>query len=151
MKSLGARGQAGLILALVATIGALLGILGDRYIATRRAVNAGPVWERMDGSRAMMPGMRYGEGLAARLDLSDEQRARIDSILADNRARARELTAQYQPQFRALAEETRRSVEAVLTSEQQAQLRAMREQRMQGRPGMRPDRTGPRSDRSGSR
>lgn len=148
MKALGARGQAVLVLALVAALGALLGILGDRYIATQRAVDSRPLLERTDGPRGgMMTGMRYGEGLAARLDLSDDQRARIDSILADNRTRARELTARYQPQFRELAEETRRSVEAVLTAEQQAELRALREQRMRARPGMRSDRPGMRSDR----
>lgn len=85
-----------------------------------------------------MPGARYGENLATRLDLSASQRARIDSILAENRVRARELTRQFQPQFRQLAEQTRERVEAVLTPEQLEQLRTMRQQRMRRRGDMRP-------------
>lgn len=143
MKSLGARGQAVLILALVAAVGALLGILGDRYVAARRAADTVPPMQRVGSpGGGMLPGMRYGDGLASRLDLSDEQRTRIDSILADNRVRALELTSRYQPQIRQLAEETRRSVEAVLTPEQRAQLRELRQQRMRARPDMRPDRPG---------
>jgi Spy/CpxP family protein refolding chaperone len=160
--SLGPRGQAVLILALVATLGALVGIMADRVLARRGAAATPSTVERTREPRgAMVPGMRYGEGLATRLDLSTAQRASIDSILAEDRLRARELTRQFQPQFRSLAEETRARVEAVLTPEQRAELRVMRQQRMRRgemrpggirpgdlrpgdlRPGMRPD--GPRS------
>ena len=135
--ALGPRAQVVLILAFVATIGAFIGILGDRYVARQRA-DAAPAVERGTMPRGgMMPGMRYGDGLATRLDLSAEQRAQIDSILAQDRLRARELTRQFQPQFRSLAEETRARVEAVLTAEQRDELRAMRQQRMR-RGDMRP-------------
>ena len=136
--ALGPRAQAVLILAFVAMAGAFIGILGDRYVARQRA-EAGPadVGRGAIPRGAMVPGMRYGEGLATRLDLSAEQRAQIDSILAQDRLRARELTRQFQPQFRSLAEETRARVEAVLTAEQREELRAMRQQRMR-RGDMRP-------------
>jgi Spy/CpxP family protein refolding chaperone len=134
------RAQAILVLALAATLGALIGILGDRFLAGRHA-DARMTVERSGPPRgALIPGMRYSEGLAARLDLTSEQRARIDSILADNRVRARELSSQFQPQFRALAEDTRDRVEAVLTLEQREQLSTMRQQRMRRsnmRPGLR--------------
>lgn len=137
--SLGPRAQAVLVLALVATLGALLGILGDRYAAQRRAGDAPPGMQRMGSPRGtMMPGLRYSEGLAVRLDLSAEQREQIESILAEDRERARELTLQFQPQLRALANQTRERVEAVLTPEQLEQLRAMRQQRMRRRGEMRP-------------
>lgn len=133
--ALGPRAQAVLILALVATLGALLGILGDRVIAARRT-GTPPVMERTPPPRGgMTPGARYGEGLATRLDLSASQRAQIDSILAEDRVRARELTRQFQPQFRQLAEQTRERVEAVLTPEQLEQLRAMRQQQRMRRRG----------------
>jgi Spy/CpxP family protein refolding chaperone len=136
--SFGPRTQASLVLALVATLGALVGILGDRYLAARRAAVAPTPMERTALPRgAMAPGMLYSERLATRLDLSSTQRARIDSILADNRVRARELSSQFQPQFRALAEQTRERVEAVLTPEQREQLSGMRQQRMR-RGDMRP-------------
>lgn len=136
--SLGPRAQAGLVLALVATSGALLGILGDRLLASQRSDEAPAMVAPVQGSRGgMIAGSRYGERLAQRLDLSDVQRARIDSIFAEEQVRARELSREFQPQFRALADQTRERVEAVLTPEQLEQMRAMRQQRMR-RPGMRP-------------
>jgi Spy/CpxP family protein refolding chaperone len=127
------------VLALVATLGALLGILGDRFIAARRAATPPIGMERPAPPRGgIVPGVRYGEALAGRLDLSPSQQARIDSILAEDRVRARELTRQFQPQFRALADRTRQRVEAVLTPEQREQLRGMRQQRMRRRGDMRP-------------
>ena len=137
--ALSPRAQAVLILAFVATLGALLGILGDRVLASRRASSPPPAEWTPPPRGGMMPGGRYGEGLATRLDLSASQRAQIDSILAEDRVRARELTRQFQPQFRQLAEETRSRVEAVLTPEQLEQLRAMRQQqRMRRRGDIRP-------------
>lgn len=153
--ALGPRAQAALILALVATLGALLGILGDRLIASQRGVPepaAAP--GRMPGE--MMPDSRFGGRLAERLDLTAEQRSRIDAILAEQQAQARVLTREYQPQFRALANQTRERIEAVLTDEQREQMRTMR-QRMRrpgemrrGMPGVRPDspRSNPDSARS---
>lgn len=143
--SLGPRAQAVLIIALVATLSALLGILGDRYIAQRRAADLPAGMERMGPPRGgMMPALRYGDALAVRLDLSAEQREQIESILAEDRVRARELTEQFQPQLRALADQTRRRVETVLTPEQLDQLRAMRLQRMRRRGDMRPGEMRPR-------
>lgn len=137
--ALSPRAQAVLILAFVATLGALLGILGDRVLASRRASSPPPAEWTPPPRGGMMPGGRYGEGLATRLDLSASQRAQIDSILAEDRVRARELTRQFQPQLRQLAEATRARVEAVLTPEQLEQLRAMRQQqRMRRRGDIRP-------------
>ncbi|HEX2167676.1 MAG TPA: hypothetical protein VHG09_10635 [Longimicrobiales bacterium] len=136
--ALGPRTQALLILALVATLGALVGILGDRYIAQRRAADTPPAVERTGPLRiGPAPGMRYGAALAVRLDLSAEQREQIERILEEDRVRARELAAQFQPQFRMLAEQTRERVEAVLTPAQIEQLRTIREDRMRRRGEMR--------------
>ena len=126
---LGPRAQAVLVLALVGTIGALLGILGDRVIAQRSAATSGEVPRMSQRRGGMMPAMRYSDRLADRLNLTADQRVRIDSILAEERIRARELAQEFQPQFRALAEQTRMRVESVLTAGQREQMRAMRQQR----------------------
>jgi Spy/CpxP family protein refolding chaperone len=126
---LGPRVQAVLVLALVGTIGALLGILGDRVIAQRSAALPGEVPRMSQPRGGMIPAMRYSDRLADRLNLTADQRVRIDSILAEERIRARELAQEFQPQFRSLAEQTRMRVESVLTAEQREQMRAMRQQR----------------------
>lgn len=140
--ALSSRAQALLLLGLAAALGALLGIMGDRIIS---AQGSGPQERVMSGPppRGGMPSaLRYTEGLAARLDLTAEQRAQIDSILAEERVRAREVTRRFQPQFRAIAQETRARVEAVLTPEQRAQLDSLRDQRMRRLDADRPRRDG---------
>jgi Spy/CpxP family protein refolding chaperone len=129
--ALGPRTQAGLVLALVAALGALLGILGDRLVAQQRAeptmVDMGPM-QRPDIMRP--PGPRYGDRLAERLGLTPAQRSAIDSILDEEQERVRTLTSQFQPQFRTIANQTRLRVEEVLTPEQRAVMRTMRAERM---------------------
>jgi hypothetical protein len=146
--NLTARTQAIVLLALVATSGALAGVVGDRLL-TDRADTAAREPAREDARPGMpggpgpwrfeaRPAERYGERLALSLELSPAQRAAIDSIMAEEQVRVRALTAEVQPRFRAIAEEARARVEDVLTAEQRERLRAMREERMRGmRPEMR--------------
>lgn len=136
--SLGPRAQAVLLLALVAMIGALLGIIGDRVVAAQRSDAPAADERRMSPPRGGMGAMRYSDRLADRLNLSTEQRVRIDSILAEEQVRARALAQEFQPQFRTLAEQTRMRVESVLTAEQREQMRAMRQQRMRRTGDQRP-------------
>jgi Spy/CpxP family protein refolding chaperone len=140
----GARTQAIVLLLLVATAGALAGVVGDRMLTDRGgssrawdAPRAGPApggpwrWEAR-------PDERYGERLGVSLELSAAQRAAIDSIVAQQQARVQALTDEIQPRFRAIAEEARGSIEDVLTPEQRERLRGLREERLRGmRPGMR--------------
>jgi periplasmic protein CpxP/Spy len=146
--NLAARTQAIVLLALVATSGALAGVVGDRLLSDR-ADSAAQF--RGDRPRGTMPGpgagawrfeaqptARYGERLAGSLELTPEQRAAIDTIMAEQQLRVRELNAEMQPRFRAIAEETRGRVEDLLTPEQRQRLGGLREERMRGmRPGMR--------------
>jgi Spy/CpxP family protein refolding chaperone len=130
------RVQAVVLLLLVATAGAVAGIVGDRLVSER----SDPSPAIADVRPGAVPGpgpwrwearrdMRYGERLAADLDLSPEQRAAIDSIVRDQQQRVRALTAEVEPQFRAIAEQTRGRIEAVLTPEQRARLAELRNER----------------------
>jgi Spy/CpxP family protein refolding chaperone len=133
--NLAPRVQAVVLLLLVATAGAVAGIVGDRLIsdrqepipardAVRGAPGAGPWrWEpRTD--------VRYAERLSSVLELTAAQQQAIDSIVNDQQQRARALTAEVQPRFRAIAEQTRSSIEDVLTPEQRERLRGLREERV---------------------
>jgi Spy/CpxP family protein refolding chaperone len=127
------RVQAVVLLLLVATAGAVAGIVGDRLVTDR--TDPAPASEGLRS--APMPGagpwrwearrdMRYGERLSSDLGLTPDQRAAIDSIVRDQQQRVRALTAEVEPQFRAIAEQTRGRVEAVLTPEQRSLADALR-------------------------
>jgi Spy/CpxP family protein refolding chaperone len=130
------RVQAVVLLLLVATAGAVAGIVGDRLVTDR--ADPAPAGEGLRS--APMPGagpwrwearrdMRYGERLSSDLGLTPDQRAAIDSIVRDQQQRVRALTAEVEPQFRAIAEQTRGRVEAVLTPEQRTRLAELRDER----------------------
>jgi Spy/CpxP family protein refolding chaperone len=153
---LGVRAQAIVVLALVAALGALVGILADRLLAEQNptpaaAPPAGGGAFRGRGRPEFFPRggpLRFIEQLSEELELTPAQRAAIDSIVAEERARVRQLTAEVQPRFRQIAEQTRTRIDQVLTAEQRAELRRIRQERIREerllrgrelRPGRRPD------------
>jgi Spy/CpxP family protein refolding chaperone len=127
--SIGARAQAFVLLALVATAGALAGMAGQRAFGQHT-----PGEPRdsavQDGRRAPAAEGRYAERLTGSLELTPAQEDAIDEIVAEEQARVRELTEEVQPRFRAIADETRDRIESVLTAEQRVRLRELREQRV---------------------
>jgi hypothetical protein len=150
--NLGARTQAIVLLLLVGTSGALAGVVGDRLLlergssAQQPAAQEGPPGGPPGGQPGdgtpwrweAQPGDRYADRLAESLELTAAQRAAIDSIVDEQQERVEELNREIQPRFRAIAQETRAGIEAVLTEEQRRRLRSMREDRMRVmRPGMR--------------
>lgn len=178
LPQLGPRAQAVLVLAFVAVTGAVVGIAGDRLVAQKRDAADVSTEDRPDrrGDVGMsgLPGVnarargdqrpmrmpagmdvRYAERLGTMIDLSPDQQTAIDSIVAQERRRVRELTFELEPRFREIATQTRQRVEDVLTPEQVAQLRTMRQERAlmlreqaQGQrpPGMRQRRALPPAD-----
>ena len=124
------RMRAALLLALVALVGMLAGVLLDR--AVLRARWGG--WGRWHGPHAGYyepggwrgTGRRSTEWMARELSLTPEQRAAIDSIRARQRSRARQLMGNVQPQFRAITSETRAQIESVLTPAQRERFQALR-------------------------
>jgi Spy/CpxP family protein refolding chaperone len=152
-ERLSVRAQAIVVLALVATLGALLGILGDRLLAQQSPAEPdtpAPGMRPFDRPGRPDPrglGPRFAERLGQELDLAPAQRAAIDSIIAEERARVRQLTAEVQPRFRQIAEQTRARIDQVLTDEQRVELRRIRQERLrqerrlrmgEPRPGRRP-------------
>jgi Spy/CpxP family protein refolding chaperone len=132
------RAQAVLVLVLVALLGALLGVLGQRLLAQQAPT---PADEPHVGVRPLerpplRPGhrargaLRFAERLDEELELTPAQRAAIDSILAEERARVRQLTAEVQPRFRQIAQQTRARIDRVLTDAQRAELRRIRQERI---------------------
>jgi|SRR5690606_34473392 len=138
--------RAAILLTLVAALGFLAGIAVDRLLIERAANTVEPTWTRPRPQSGWMrrpgPGPRYADQLARDLDLSPEQKAEIERILADQREETQALMNEFHPRFRALVGETRRRIDAVLTPEQRARLDEIQRERAQRpRPGPRP---GPR-------
>jgi hypothetical protein len=131
------RAQAIIVLALVAVCSAMVGILADRLLAQQSAGVAVPRVEgpsRGPGGGPGGPGglggqLRYIELLGEQLALTERQQGAIDSIVAEQRQRVHALQQEIQPRFRQIAEQTRASIDRVLTDSQRQQLRQLRQER----------------------
>jgi Spy/CpxP family protein refolding chaperone len=100
-----ARATGMAILALMFLVGALSGA------ATMRVVSADDTSMRMGSQRAH-------PDLLERLELTPEQRGRIDGILERRRAEMEEFWDQHRPTLRAITDSARAELRAVLTPEQ---------------------------------
>jgi Spy/CpxP family protein refolding chaperone len=146
--------MAGALLALAVAVGFLAGIATDRLLLVPRASFAaepapragddprldgrGERGERIGPGR--MGGGRYLEVVARELELTDEQRARLDEILREQQARMAEITRETRPRMQEVARDTREAIHNVLTPEQKArfeELRGQRDRRMGPREGVR--------------
>jgi Spy/CpxP family protein refolding chaperone len=143
--------MAGALLALAVAVGFLAGIATDRLVLVPRASYAAdPVPQVRDGDRpsergsrmgpGRMGGGRYLEVVARELELTGEQRARLDEILREQQARMAEITRETRPRMQEVARATREAIHGVLTPEQKArfeELRGQRDRRMGPRDGVR--------------
>jgi Spy/CpxP family protein refolding chaperone len=75
------------------------------------------------------PPVPYADRMFALLDLTPEQRLAVDSLMAMQQERVRELTERIQPRFQAIMRETNQQVNRVLTPEQRARLRTLQQER----------------------
>jgi Spy/CpxP family protein refolding chaperone len=132
------RALAAALLAFTMAFGVVAGIALDRLVLLPAGAEAAVVEPRSgvperDRPRGRIPGpaadARYLDFMASELDLSPEQRARVEEILRRQQERVQEITRETRPQIRALARETRAAVDSVLTGEQRERMQELRARR----------------------
>jgi Spy/CpxP family protein refolding chaperone len=112
-----AQGLALLFLAFV--VGVLGGMALERLRTTRRAPRPPGEWVGMRPGTSVMP------PVFERLDLSEEQRARIESIMRESRPLTDSVLQASLPRLRAIRDSVRLEIRAVLTPEQQERFDAI--------------------------
>ena len=120
------RYKAGAILAAVFLLGAAAGGAGMRaymFQHWRAAMSMAPSEGR---ARFRL------EAMARRLDLSEEQRAKLETVLVEAEQERARLTEDCRPQLEALQQKVEKEVDAILTEEQRVKHREMLE-RMRSR------------------
>jgi Spy/CpxP family protein refolding chaperone len=102
---------------LVATfaIGAFAGVATDRLLSTRTPAHA------LRSEDRERPRDRGRVSIFEQLDLTPEQRVRIDSALERGRRKTQAFWDQYGPTLRAIVDSTRAEIRGVLTPEQRAE------------------------------
>lgn len=131
MITVGTRLRAGLLLLLVGGTGFVGGLLVERLVlsgplpsdADPAAWTERPVTIIRGAGDDVQPGQRLfrlglPQELAEELDLTDEQRAEIERIVAEDQAALRAVTAELEPTMRAIIDRSRERIQAVLTDEQ---------------------------------
>lgn len=112
-----ARLLSALLITAVFGSGLLLGVAMDRNVTATRVAQAAEAGEDVERPRRTP--------MWEQIDPSDEQRARIDSVLRLHRKRMNALDEEfreaYNPRFRAIILETREGIKAAFTPEQAAE------------------------------
>jgi hypothetical protein len=104
--------------------GMALGVMLDHVIIHRR-VSAAFFGGRMPPEPPPEVRAHFLAELARRLDLTQPQRVRIDSILTHQETTLHSLMQEMWPRFQGVATDTRQQIESVLTPEQQERFRAL--------------------------
>jgi Spy/CpxP family protein refolding chaperone len=91
----------------------------------RRLKIGGPSGIPGDHERVMFMREPFGAGL----DLTPDQRERVDSLMAEQARKAERLMADMEPRMKALMDSTNAAIEEVLTAEQRERFREMQAQR----------------------
>jgi Spy/CpxP family protein refolding chaperone len=117
--------KAALIVVVAFIAGLFVGVAGDRFVMFRTARRAG------EGT----PPGHLVSYLNRELKLNDSQRAQIERIVNDHRARMDAVFKNVQPQMRQEIDAASAAIEAVLTPEQQVKFKQMRERAEKRRGG----------------
>lgn len=122
------RLQATLVLLLVALFGGIAGVAFDRLLLVPhlfRGPGFGPGWRE-----GPPPGMhRMRDRFSRALDLSPEQRVRVDSIMSRQMERMDAIRKEVQPRLDSTIAATRREIDSVLTPEQRKKAEAFHRRR----------------------
>lgn len=157
-RSGSARWGAIALLALTFAVGGLAGVAWERTrkpslipardslrFESRRGSRDSTQTRDFDGRRGRGGGGPRFPWFYDSLGLSDRQRASIDSIMRANRPRTDAIMSEVMPRLRAVSDSTRAAIDAVLTPEQLAKLKATPRYEFRRRGGP----SGPRKDSMG--
>jgi Spy/CpxP family protein refolding chaperone len=115
---------AALVLAVVLLAGLMIGVMIDRtFLLPRMHGRFGFDWH---GPHGPPRDREFRERFARELGLTPEQKIRIDSIMDRQGLELRAVRGQVQPQLDSIITRTRRSLDSVLTPEQQKKAEAIR-------------------------
>ena len=122
------------LLVVTLVFGVVGGVALDRWLFRPGAHAAGPraaLPRRMGDQRADPARLRseFSGQLARALDLTPDQRVRVDSILQRQQSRSRALMRQMAPELQRLADSTRAELQQVLTPEQWERMQQLRSER----------------------
>ncbi len=127
------RLRATLLLAVALVAGALGGIALERWVlGGDSGAHHSP--EKHVGHVGRLR-LRFEQQLARELNLSAEQQARVDTLLAAQEERSRTLMRQFAPQLRTAAAETKAGLREILSPEQWNRFEVLRRERLKHRPG----------------
>ena len=110
MKS---RTRAGILLAGVFVLGAVTGVVSHSLY--KNHVEAASATSRLKGSQ------RIVDDLAKGLDLSTEQKEKLQGIVSRSRERYKALSLQFRPQYQVIRNETNQEIRQILREDQKAQ------------------------------
>lgn len=114
-----------LYLALVFISGILVGGVGVRLFGPSSASGANP---SPDDARR-----RYTEEMRTRLELSDQQAAKLDQILEDTHKRFVALREKWRPEMKALGDDQAAQIRQMLDDKQRREYEKMRQEREEQR------------------
>jgi Spy/CpxP family protein refolding chaperone len=123
-----ARGRlvAAAVLFLVAVAGGLTAVTLDRFVLRHGPHGMSPSPCPHGHERA------FRDRMARELDLSVDQRMRIDTLMDRQLREIRSIRAQVQPRLDSVVSQTRRQIDAILTPEQREKARALAKRRFGG-------------------
>ena len=114
------KSKAILVVVLVFVAGIVVGAVGMRQVARRVVQRALLHPEAIQ--------QRIGADLNRRLELDQEQRQKVNAILADTQSQLRELRRRNQPEFFQIMSNAQVEISAVLSPEQREKFKKFREQ-----------------------
>jgi Spy/CpxP family protein refolding chaperone len=121
------RAIASLLLIVTFLVGALAGAAMNQVLGARTAPEQTPSATAHDERRGDER-ERRNRGPYHALELSAEQRARVDSLLDERHRRIDEIFKRGEPEMHAVMQSTKAEIEAGLTARQRAQLEELRAQ-----------------------
>lgn len=108
------RGGAAAVLGLVLLAGVALGVAMDRTMFSQEAINAAD-----PSSSTTQSAEPPNEWVIDRLDLSDAQRASVDSVVTHYGIQMSAFQKEFRPRYRAIVDSTTRALKALLDPDQQ--------------------------------